>query len=193
MKEGRKTPWFDQLSLEGAIAVTSEARCVTTAKWPFTIIHTNKAWSELTGYKFVEAVGRTCSFLQGPATLHEASLELLGQSIRAKQKVTLQLINYTRDGAPFINTIECSPVLGGTHFYATLTGHQITDGSVKPLPVSVVPAAYETPPPVNYASRQRIHHLPRMQRHIGLEEVRFRLPRALLAQSRLISLTTKLS
>jgi PAS domain S-box-containing protein len=77
-------------------------------------------------------VGKTCKFLQGPGT-QQAALKALHTAVREQRKVTISLINYRQDGQPFRNVVECSPVRGGSHFYATLTGTPITDGSVAPI------------------------------------------------------------
>ena len=45
-----------KLTLAEAIRITPEARIVTTATYPYTIVHTNRAWSEMTGYRFTEVV-----------------------------------------------------------------------------------------------------------------------------------------
>jgi len=118
-------------SLAEALAITPDARCVTTASKPYTIVHTNKAWSELTGWKFTEVVGKSCTVLQGPDTSKEA-LELLHDAVAANRAVKTQLVNYTKAGKPIMMTIDCAPVTGGSHFCATLTAKPITDGSVAP-------------------------------------------------------------
>ena len=64
--------------------LTDEARVITSASKPYKIMHTNAAWSRLTGFKFTEAAGQTCALLQGPKT-EESVLSLLEASITAKQ------------------------------------------------------------------------------------------------------------
>ena len=49
------------ITLADALGLTDQPRVVTTAAAPYTIVHTNKAWSELTGYKFHEVSGKTMS------------------------------------------------------------------------------------------------------------------------------------
>lgn len=85
------------------------------------------------------------------ATLHNA--------IQEHRKIKVSVINYRRDGQPFRSAIECSPVKGGTHFYACLTGTPITDGSVAPLSQpsfgQVAEAERVALEPVCYASRHK--------------------------------------
>ena len=92
-------------------------------------------------------VGKTCKLLQGPDT-QQAALNALNASLEAKRSLKISLINYTRDGEPFHNAIECGPVEGGSHFVATISSTPIKDGSVAPLPVpmsALVPEAERGP------------------------------------------------
>ena len=49
-----------KFTLAEAIGITPEARIITTATYPYTIVHTNRAWSEMTGYRFTEVVRADC-------------------------------------------------------------------------------------------------------------------------------------
>ena len=69
-------------TLAEALALTDEARIVTSASKPYAIMHTNAAWSKATGYKFTEASGKTCAILQGPET-ESAVLSLLSYMLKA--------------------------------------------------------------------------------------------------------------
>lgn len=57
-------------------------------------------------YSREEVLGRNCRFLQGQATSREA-VATLRAAIRAQEKVTLELINYKRNGELFVS-IGCS-------------------------------------------------------------------------------------
>eukprot|EP00327_Prymnesium_parvum_P016151 CAMPEP_0113234096 /NCGR_PEP_ID=MMETSP0008_2-20120614/2836_1 /TAXON_ID=97485 /ORGANISM="Prymnesium parvum" /LENGTH=599 /DNA_ID=CAMNT_0000080925 /DNA_START=55 /DNA_END=1854 /DNA_ORIENTATION=- /assembly_acc=CAM_ASM_000153 len=123
-------------TLSEALLLTDEPRIITTATRPYRILHTNAAWSKVTGYKFTEAAGKTCSILQGPAT--EASvLTLLEAGIGGGQPLKLRLINYTADGKPFYNTLSISPLFDAhcniTNYSATIKATPIEDGSVSPV------------------------------------------------------------
>merc|ERR1719506_1981005 len=118
------------LTLAEALEVTpNAARVITTAALPWRILHTNKAWSDLTGYRFTDVVGKTCRVLQGPAT-QETARKALRDAIEMRERVQTRLINYTFDGKPFECVIDCVPLMGGAHYCATITGVLITDGSV---------------------------------------------------------------
>jgi PAS domain S-box-containing protein len=138
------------LSLAQALAITDEARVVTTIDPPYSIIHTNKAWHDTCGYKFSEVAGKSCSVLQGPETEPEGRA-IMQRALMARELVTVSLTNYRKDGTPFTNTIECGPVSGGTHFYASIKSSAAK--AAAPMP----PAQQHDAPqagPVNYASRQ---------------------------------------
>ena len=78
------------LALDEALNITSAARLVTTGEAPYTIIHTNKAWHDITGWKFTEVAGQTCRLLQGPATGGPA-LEALHKGLRTRTPVKTEL------------------------------------------------------------------------------------------------------
>lgn len=115
------------LTLAQALGVSPDARCITTATAPFTIVHTNKAWSDQTGYKFTEIVGRECPFLKDSAA---KALKQLTTAIETSTQVSVTIVDSTKGGHPC--TIECEPIIGGTHFCATIKGMPPAD-SASPL------------------------------------------------------------
>jgi PAS domain S-box-containing protein len=86
------------------------------------IVFVNRAFLDLTGYAKDEVIGRNCRFLQGPDTAPEAVAEIQ-HAIAAGQDITVELLNYRRDGSAFWNRLFISPVrdLGGRirHFFAS--------------------------------------------------------------------------
>ena len=88
--------------------LSEDARVITSASKPYKIMHTNAAWSRLTGHKFADAAGETCGILQGPGT-EKSVLSLLDASIESKRPITLRLTNYTAAGQPFHNTVGPTP------------------------------------------------------------------------------------
>lgn len=73
------------------------------------IVFANKAFLDLTGYEEAEVVGRNCRFLQGAMSDREAVAEMR-QSIANTEAISLELINYKRDGTPFWNAVFIGPV-----------------------------------------------------------------------------------
>lgn len=74
------------------------------------IIYVNRAFEAVTGYSRASAIGRNCRFLQGPDTSRE-TVNHLREKVRAREEVTVDLLNYRADGAPFWNRLHVVPLL----------------------------------------------------------------------------------
>lgn len=96
-------------SIADALEISDEARVITLAGPPFKIVHTNRAWHNVTGYKFTEVANQTSAFLQGPDTARADERELV-HALRQGQQTRMRLLNYTKSGEPFLNTLECFPL-----------------------------------------------------------------------------------
>lgn len=68
------------------------------------IVFANKAFLDLTGYEEAEVLGRNCRFLQGPHTDRE-HVDQLRDAVSAGQPVSLEILNYRRDGTSFWNAV----------------------------------------------------------------------------------------
>jgi len=171
-------------ALAEALALTNEARCVTTARQPYQIVHCNHAWARVTGWKFADAVGKSASILQGPGT-QQQSLDILRDALNAASPaaVTVQLVNYTFRGVPFTNTLRISPIRNRngmvTNFSATIESSPCFDPTVEPLGMTVPRqnaerrAASETESTISTYSeesvkRQATGRLRRAARHMDL-------------------------
>jgi PAS domain S-box-containing protein len=75
------------------------------------IVFANQAFQDLTGYPREAILGRNCRFLQGPDTDRDM-VARLGNAIRAEQPISVDLLNYRRDGSTFWNALYVSPVRG---------------------------------------------------------------------------------
>ncbi len=73
------------------------------------IVFVNSAFTQLTGYTFEQAVGRNCRFLQGPGTDPE-DVATLRDAVMAGREVSLEILNYKADGAPFLNHVQITPL-----------------------------------------------------------------------------------
>ncbi|URD60029.1 PAS domain-containing protein [Sphingomonas sp. KRR8] len=73
------------------------------------VVFANKAFLDLTGYEEKEVLGRNCRFLQGPRTDQEHVRELR-EAINRGQAVSLEILNYKRNGTPFWNAVFIGPV-----------------------------------------------------------------------------------
>ena len=65
------------------------------------IIYVNKAFTEITGYKSEEAIGKTPRMLQGDLT-DPAVLNRLKEALSDRQSFRGETINYRKDGEPFV-------------------------------------------------------------------------------------------
>ena len=88
------------------------------------IVHASQGFLDLTGYPPEEVLGRSCRFLQGPAT-DRAAVGALAAGIRAAQPVTQRLLNYRRDGTPFWNSVHVTPVRDASGAVVLFAGVQI--------------------------------------------------------------------
>ena len=73
------------------------------------IVFVNDAFLRMTGYDETEVVGRNCRFLQGPDTDRE-SVRLIGNAVRSNQEITIELLNYRKDGSTFWNALFMTPI-----------------------------------------------------------------------------------
>lgn len=84
------------------------------------IISANPAFSTLTGYPEEEVLGRNCRFMQGPDTdpLHRDALRA---AIDEGRSISVEILNYKKDGRAFWNGLYVSPVRDEdgaiTHFF----------------------------------------------------------------------------
>jgi len=83
------------------------------------IIFCNQAFENLTGYSKEEIIGRNCRFLQRSDN-QQGSLMLLKDAISSGRAVTIELVNYQKDGSAFWNELSIAPVKDSegivTHF-----------------------------------------------------------------------------
>jgi PAS domain S-box-containing protein len=73
------------------------------------IVFANKAFLDLTGYEEHEVVGRNCRFLQGPRTDRD-HVRQLREAVAAHEPISIEILNYKRDGTPFWNAVFIGPV-----------------------------------------------------------------------------------
>ncbi|MDQ1184713.1 PAS domain-containing protein [Agrobacterium larrymoorei] len=73
------------------------------------IIFCNKAFNDLTGYSSDELIGRNCRLLQGEKTDRQAVVKIR-EAINAGTSVSVDILNYRKDGREFWNALFVSPV-----------------------------------------------------------------------------------
>ncbi|MCU0950389.1 MAG: PAS domain S-box protein [Burkholderiaceae bacterium] len=77
------------------------------------MMYANAAFTAITGYPAHDAIGRTCSFLQGKDRSQPAVAELRA-AIAAGRPAVVTLRNYRKDGTPFWNQLTVAPVRDDT-------------------------------------------------------------------------------
>jgi len=105
-----------------ALAAVAEGIAITDARLPDNpLIYVNAGFERLTGYSAEEVMGRNCRFLQGPGTDRD-TLAQLRAALHEQREVTVQLLNYRKDGTTFWNRLSITPVRDPsgavTHFIA---------------------------------------------------------------------------
>lgn len=85
------------------------------------VVYANESFLQLTGYTLNEVLYRNCRFLQGEDTDPNAVAEVR-QALLRGEKLTIDLVNYRKDGKRFWNQMTISPIrsIAGdiTHFIA---------------------------------------------------------------------------
>jgi PAS domain S-box-containing protein len=94
-----------------AIAEAPVGITIADARDDNPLVYVNDAFLELTGYDRSEAIGRNCRFLQGEET-DQATVEEMRRAIEAAEPVSVDVVNYTRDGERFWNKVDIAPVHG---------------------------------------------------------------------------------
>ena len=75
------------------------------------MIFVTDEFEKQTGYSPEETVGRNCRFLQGPETDPD-SIEAIRQALKAESAITVDLLNYKKDGTKFWNRLRIRPLFG---------------------------------------------------------------------------------
>lgn len=93
-----------------AVEMTRMPMILTDPRQPDNpIAFANKAFLDLTGYEEDEVLGRNCRFLQGPQTDRETVAELR-DAVAEVSSISVEILNYRRDGTPFWNAVFIGPV-----------------------------------------------------------------------------------
>ncbi|PSQ27705.1 bacterio-opsin activator [Halobacteriales archaeon QS_9_68_17] len=73
------------------------------------LVYVNRAFEDITGYTADESLGRNCRFLQGERTDEDAVAEIAA-AVDAEEPVSVELLNYRRDGTPFWTRLDVAPI-----------------------------------------------------------------------------------
>eukprot|EP00668_Euglena_longa_P042947 GGOE01056867.1.p1 GENE.GGOE01056867.1~~GGOE01056867.1.p1 ORF type:complete len:967 (-),score=216.68 GGOE01056867.1:214-3114(-) len=110
---------------------------VSDPKRPLTFVSTG--FVALTNYDASDCLGRSCSFLQGPASEPEA-IGALRHAIRHRTQVRATITNYRRDGTQFLNRLIVHPLLidGACNFMLGIQyaiPDSLEEAKLEPLPL----------------------------------------------------------
>ncbi|MFB6251368.1 MAG: PAS domain S-box protein [Halobellus sp.] len=73
------------------------------------LIYVNDQFTEITGYDARDVIGRNCRFLQGEGTDDE-TIRHIRRGLDAERPTSVTILNYRKDGEPFHNALEVTPV-----------------------------------------------------------------------------------
>ena len=98
----------------------AEVFCVTEPSRPDNpIVFVSEAFHWMTQYGLNYCIGRNCRFLQGPRT-NRASISRLRNSVESGTEHCELVLNYRRDGSPFLNLLMHAPLCdnsGNVRYY----------------------------------------------------------------------------
>ena len=87
------------------------------------IVYANRTFRRLTGYPLSAVRGENLRLLQGPETDPDA-VAALREAVTIWEPVTVELLNYRRDGTPFRNRVSVVPMAGPDGAIANWVGIQ---------------------------------------------------------------------
>ncbi|KAB1074492.1 PAS domain-containing protein [Methylobacterium planeticum] len=94
-----------------AVRATRMPMIITDPRLPDNpITFANDAFLHMSGYAREEVTGHNCRFLQGPDTAPE-DVARIREAIESRHDVSIDLLNYRKDGSTFWNALYISPVV----------------------------------------------------------------------------------
>lgn len=119
----RKTCGADKsipTSLLSGLSTVAGAFVMCDPKLPdLPMVFCSPGFLKLTGYSCGELLGKNCRMLQGPET-DPNSITQIKEGLAAKKPFTVSILNYKKDGTPFLNCLHIAPVRdagGGVKFF----------------------------------------------------------------------------
>ncbi|WP_051330998.1 PP2C family protein-serine/threonine phosphatase [Aneurinibacillus terranovensis] len=96
--------------LVAAISDTATGVTISNPRLPDNpVIYANQGFVTLTGYSLDEVLHRNCRFLQGEGT-DKQTIKEIEAAIQSHKPISVELLNYRKDGTPFWNELSITPV-----------------------------------------------------------------------------------
>ncbi|KAK4047820.1 hypothetical protein OIV83_005163 [Microbotryomycetes sp. JL201] len=119
----------------GAVDTSCAFLVVDARKWDQPIVFASDTFTRMTGYRSDEIIGRNCRFLQSPDGITQQGTPRkytdsnaawhMRTHIAAGKESQSSLINYKKDGKPFINLVTIVPITWDTDDIAYFVGFQV--------------------------------------------------------------------
>jgi PAS domain S-box-containing protein len=110
----------EQLRLLQSVVVNTNDAVIITEVEPDEpgprILYVNEAFTRITGYSPAEVLGKTPRILQGPNT-NQTELQKIRKALSRWEAVTVEVINYRKDGSEFWNEFSLVPVADSNGWY----------------------------------------------------------------------------
>lgn len=109
--------------LIAALEASNLAHTIASVEGDMPLTYVNAAFLELTGFERSEVLGRNCRFLRGPDTDPVANRRIR-EALEAREAIEIDLVNHRKDGTPFLNHLNLSPVRDGRGTVVAYVGIQ---------------------------------------------------------------------
>jgi PAS domain S-box-containing protein len=100
-----KASLLSQQELEQSVVITDPSQPDNP------MIFISDEFEKQTGDSPAESLGKNCRFLQGPETDPEA-IEAIRRALAEKDELTIDILNYAKDGSQFWNRLRIRPLYG---------------------------------------------------------------------------------
>ena len=87
------------------------------------MVYVSKEFCQHTGYKVNDSLGKNCRFLQGPET-DPNDIEQIRLALRSKSKITIDILNYKKNGEKFWNRLRIIPIFNEKNELIYFAGEQ---------------------------------------------------------------------
>ncbi|MDR6820826.1 PAS domain S-box-containing protein [Neorhizobium sp. 2083] len=154
------------------------------------IIFCNSAFARLTGYSDEELVGRNCRLLQGPKTDRDA-VARIRQAVASGHDVSVDILNYRKDGSTFWNALFISPVRDEEGRIVYFFASQLDFTNVKSREAELAAARHQAEQEV--AQRTADLHAALAAKTLLVHEVDHRVKNNLLTMASIVKLQARLT